>query len=62
MPDSAPHKLAAELRRKIRGEVLFDKVSRYLYSTDASLYQIDPVGVIMPRGQEDVAQCLRTAA
>jgi FAD/FMN-containing dehydrogenase/Fe-S oxidoreductase len=62
MPKSNHHKLATELKHKIRGEVLFDQVSRYLYSTDASLYQIDPVGVVRPHDKEDVVQCIRTAA
>ena len=51
-----------ELRRKITGEVHFDDVTRYLYSTDASLYQIDPVGVVVARDKDDVVQALRTAA
>jgi len=51
-----------ELRRKITGEVYFDDVTRYLYSTDASLYQIQPVGVVVARDKEDVVQAIRTAA
>ncbi|MGH7495644.1 MAG: FAD-binding and (Fe-S)-binding domain-containing protein [bacterium] len=62
MRKSDHQKFATELQRKIRGEVLFDQVSRYLYSTDASLYQIDPIGVVLPRNREEVVQCLRTAA
>lgn len=51
-----------ELRRKINGEVYFDDVTRYLYSTDASLYQIQPVGVVVARDTNDVVQAMRTAA
>ena len=51
-----------ELRRKITGEVYFDGVTRYLYSTDASLYQIQPVGVVVARDKNDVVQAIRTAA
>ena len=51
-----------ELRRKIKGEVYFDEVTRYLYSTDASLYQMQPVGVVVARDQDDVVQAIRTAA
>jgi len=51
-----------ELRRKIKGEVYFDEMTRYLYSTDASLYQMQPVGVVVARDQDDVAQVIRTAA
>jgi hypothetical protein len=52
----------SELRRKIKGEVHFDEVTRYLYSTDASLYQIHPVGVVVARDKEDVVQSIRTAS
>jgi FAD/FMN-containing dehydrogenase/Fe-S oxidoreductase len=51
-----------ELRRKIKGEVYFDEVTRYLYSTDASLYQIQPVGVVVGRDKDDIVQAIRTAA
>jgi FAD/FMN-containing dehydrogenase/Fe-S oxidoreductase len=37
------------LRRHVDGEVRFDEVTRRLYSTDASIYQIEPVGVVIPR-------------
>jgi FAD/FMN-containing dehydrogenase/Fe-S oxidoreductase len=36
------------------GEVRFDAVSRALYSTDASVYQIQPTGVVIPRSREDL--------
>ena len=38
---------AGELERQIEGEVRFDAVSRALYSTDASVYQIQPLGVVV---------------
>jgi FAD/FMN-containing dehydrogenase/Fe-S oxidoreductase len=41
------------------GEVRFDRASRVLYSTDASLYQIEPLGVVIPRHPEDVQTCIR---
>ena len=40
--------LVAELAQAVQGEVRFDGYSRMLYSTDASLYQIQPVGVVIP--------------
>lgn len=40
------------------GEVRFDKVSRALYSTDASVYQIEPLGVLIPRTQDDIIKAL----
>jgi FAD/FMN-containing dehydrogenase/Fe-S oxidoreductase len=44
--------LAARLRREVDGEVLFDAASRGRYSTDASIYQVEPVGVVLPRTAE----------
>src|SRR4029450_6204314 len=46
--------LQRELEGAIDGEVRFDKVSRALYSTDASVYQIEPLGVVIPRSAEGV--------
>src|SRR5512137_1576806 len=54
--------LAAELRRNTQGEVLFDAASRGRYSTDASIYQIEPVGVLVPKTEDDVAAALQIAA
>ena len=42
------------LKKRISGEVRFDKVSRLIYSTDASIYEIEPIGVVVPRTHEDV--------
>ena len=39
----------AELRKRVEGEVRFDHYSRLLYATDASIYQMEPVGVVIPR-------------
>src|SRR5436190_4438105 len=41
--------LAARLRKEIEGEVMFDAASRGRYSTDASIYQVEPLGVVVPR-------------
>ncbi|HVW84914.1 MAG TPA: FAD-linked oxidase C-terminal domain-containing protein, partial [Bryobacteraceae bacterium] len=49
-------RLQAELEQSIEGEVRFDKVSRALYSTDASVYQIEPRGVVIPRNREDIVR------
>ena len=46
--------LAARLRRDIEGEVWFDPASRGRYSTDASIYQIEPLGVVAPRSVADI--------
>ncbi len=54
--------LAERLRKEIRGEVLFDRFSRGRYATDASFYQIEPAGVVVPRGVADVQAAMRLAA
>ncbi|MBN8872610.1 MAG: FAD-binding protein [Rhodospirillales bacterium] len=53
--------LALRLAREIRGEVLFDRASRGRYATDASIYQVEPIGVIVPETIEDVAAALAIA-
>ena len=49
------------LRREISGEVLFDAFSRGRYATDASIYQIEPLGVAIPRNREDAAAAIAIA-
>ena len=53
--------LASRLRKVVRGEVLFDAFARGRYSTDASIYQIEPIGVVLPRTAEDVEAALALA-
>jgi FAD/FMN-containing dehydrogenase/Fe-S oxidoreductase len=60
--NQAPARLERALREAIRGEARFDDKSRLLYSTDASLYQILPLGVVVPKDAEDVEVALRIAA
>ncbi|BAU46706.1 lactate dehydrogenase [Sulfurifustis variabilis] len=54
-------RLAARLRREIEGEVFFDAASRGRYSTDASIYQVEPVGVVVARTPEDIARTIAIA-
>jgi FAD/FMN-containing dehydrogenase/Fe-S oxidoreductase len=54
--------LQRELQAVIDGEVRFDTVSRALYSTDASVYQIQPLGVVIPRSPEAVVRAIALAA
>ncbi len=54
-------RLADRLRRALEGEVLFDRGSRGRYATDASIYQVEPIGVVVPRSVEDVAAALAIA-
>ncbi|MGH7718479.1 MAG: FAD-binding and (Fe-S)-binding domain-containing protein [Gemmatimonadaceae bacterium] len=50
--------LAAELMGKLRGEVRFDSGSRALYATDGSNYRQVPIGVVVPRGVDDVSETI----
>ncbi len=46
--------LEADLSRALEGPVKFDQMTRLLYSTDASNYQIEPIGVVFPRTADEV--------
>ena len=61
-PAGAIADLQDELQRSLRGEVRFDNTTRMLYSTDASLYQINPIGVVLPKNLEDVQSVVSIAA
>src|ERR1044071_8602901 len=50
--------LERELSAGIEAEVRFDPVTRALYSTDASVYQIEPLGVLIPRTRGDILRAL----
>ena len=50
--------LRRELEAQLEGEVRFDEISRALYSTDASVYQIQPVGVVVPKHRQDILRTL----
>lgn len=54
--------LRQELVRQIAGEVRFDALSRALYATDASVYQIVPLGVVIPRNREDILRTLEVCS
>ena len=46
----------------IGGEVRFDSYTRHLFSRDASMYAIEPIGVVFPRDADDVTAIVATAA
>lgn len=50
------------LTGETRAEVAFDHGTRLLYATDASLYQVEPLGVVVPRTADDVVAAVRIAA
>ena len=61
-PNEVCHSLAQRLASDTQGELMFDAASRGRYATDASIYQIMPVGVFVPRTEDDVATALAVAA
>ena len=54
--------LAHQLSQQTTAEVRFDRISRTLYATDASNYQIMPLGVVIPRTGEDLAATVELCA
>ncbi|MGZ5156249.1 MAG: FAD-binding and (Fe-S)-binding domain-containing protein [Caldimonas sp.] len=55
-PEAA--QLAHRLATETGGEVMFDAASRGRYATDASIYHAMPIGVFVPRSQDDVATAI----
>ena len=51
-----------ELQKCIDGELKTDDYTRILYSTDASIYQVKPYGVLLPRSSEEVQVAVELAA
>ena len=60
-PDAAAV-VEARLRGEVTGEVRFDALSRTIYSTDASIYEIVPLGVVLPKTVDDVAATLKVCS
>ena len=54
--------LSTVLQHAIKGEVRFDAVSRMLYRTDASIYEIEPLGLVVPKDEDDVVAAIKIAA
>jgi len=60
--DESIQEFAAKLRKEFSGEIHTDRFTRLLYSTDASIYQIEPLAVVVPRGRDDVAAAVLLAS
>ncbi|BEP35531.1 FAD-binding and (Fe-S)-binding domain-containing protein [Variovorax sp. V59] len=60
-PNDTCELLARRLRAETEGEVLFDDGSRGRYATDASIYQITPVGAFVPTNERDIATAIDIA-
>ncbi|MBS0656540.1 MAG: FAD-binding oxidoreductase, partial [Verrucomicrobia bacterium] len=51
-----------ELRKSLTCEVRDDQVSKQLYSSDASIYCIEPVAIVLPRSKEELIQAVQIAS
>src|SRR5215510_7774320 len=60
--DPQRERIQADLRGLLSGEVYCDDPFTLLYASDASVYQVPPLGVVRPRGLGDVRACLKYAA
>ena len=53
--------LEKKLRHVVKGEVRFDAFTRGIFSTDASHYQVEPLGVVFPATAEDIQVVMEVA-
>ncbi|MCU0959057.1 MAG: anaerobic glycerol-3-phosphate dehydrogenase subunit C [Pirellulaceae bacterium] len=60
--DQERERIQADLRGLLDGDVLCDETFVQMYASDASIYQLRPLGVVRPRGVSDVVACVRYAA
>jgi FAD/FMN-containing dehydrogenase/Fe-S oxidoreductase len=60
--DQQRERIQDDLRGLVAGEVRCDDLTLAMYASDASVYEIWPLGVVCPRGTADVAACVRYAA
>jgi FAD/FMN-containing dehydrogenase/Fe-S oxidoreductase len=63
MPNNDEKTIALKkaLEQTIQGDILFDRTSRILYSTDASNFQIEPIGVVLPRHEDEICAVVELA-
>ncbi len=62
MDEKDRDRIRDDLKGIIKGELLFDDITRILYSTDASIFQVRPLGVVAPRDEDDVQALVRYAS
>jgi hypothetical protein len=55
-------RLSAGLSQRVSGDLRHDRISRQLYSTDASIFQVMPYAVLIPEVEEDVHAAVELAA
>lgn len=54
--------LCKELKARIKGEVRSDTINRKIYSVDASIFEVEPLAIVIPRDVEDIITTLHIAA
>ncbi len=54
--------MESKLRKKIEGDVRFDEVAKTVYSVDASIYEIEPLGIVIPKTRDDLIHTVQIAA
>lgn len=54
--------LEQELRDAIQGEVYFDDITRHVYSVDASIFEIKPLGIVVPKNKQDLQRIVEIAS
>lgn len=62
LDEAERRRIARALAKEVRGEVRFGQHDRLLYATDASLYQVEPLGVVVPDSIEDALRAVRFCA
>ncbi len=60
--DQERERIQADLRGLLEGEVHCDDLFVQMYASDASIYEIQPLGIVRPRGVNDVVAVVRYAA
>ena len=59
--DDQQQRIQEDLQGLLQGDVLFDPLTLALYSNDSSLFQIQPLGVVLPRNRQDVITVVQYA-
>ena len=60
--EETPSELVADLQSRVDGDVRFDEYTRQMYATDASAYEVTPVGVVFPTSTADVSAVVEYCA
>ncbi len=61
MSNTDPEKLRKELEYHVEGDLRFDEMSRHLYAVDASIYEVEPLGCIVPKRRQDIINTILIA-